>query len=67
MKKPASTASCQITGSNVRLASVSELFAQLVPVTEADMPFQYEKKAGCMLSSSVNGGHCHDVDEPPHR
>lgn len=44
MKKPASTASCQITGSNVRLASVSELFAQLVPVTEADMPFQCEKK-----------------------
>ncbi|WP_421509790.1 hypothetical protein, partial [Erwinia rhapontici] len=45
MKKPASTAPCQITGSNVRPGSVSGLFAQLVPVTEADMPFQCEKKS----------------------
>ncbi|XUK76244.1 hypothetical protein ABMA09_25555 (plasmid) [Erwinia rhapontici] len=44
MKKPASTAPCQITGSNVWPGSVSGLFAQLVPVTEADMPFQCEKK-----------------------
>lgn len=51
------------------LLQIPATFAQLIPVTEAGMPFQCEHKGRlhAVLPGSVNGGHCHVVDGPPHR